>query len=145
MYIHSDVVQSRIEKLCKILGGYGTFKIVSDFLLDVFLYEPQHRKEAAYVLNQVIIGCDDSHENYTIIHDVLNTYTEDCYWNSIVCVSIDNYGHQYSLNEVHNNTILVCLLVEGIGKIALLLRKRFEKFTLKILYMVLEKAGMLRK
>lgn len=115
--------------------------MVSDFLLDVLLYQREDRKEVICVLNEVISGHSYCEETDIIIKELLNVYTDDCYWNVPLTVSADEFGHQYSLNEVHSNAIQICLLVEGIGKIALLMKKRFEKFTLKLLYMILEKAG----
>lgn len=140
-FIREENVQSRLERLCSLLGKYGTFKMVSDFLLDVFLYQNEHRKEAIFVLNEVIAGHDYCQETDGIIKDILNVYTEDCYWNVPLSVSVDEFGHTHTLNEVHSHGIQVCLLVEGIGKIALVMRRHFEKFTLKLLYMILEKAG----
>lgn len=115
--------------------------MVSDFLLDIFLYQSEHRKEAIFVLNEVIAGHTYCQETDLIIKDILDMYTEDCYWNVPLSVSVDEFGHALTLNEVHSNAVQICLLVEGIGKIALVMRRQFEKFTLKLLYMILEKAG----
>lgn len=115
--------------------------MVSDFLLDALLYQPEDLKEVIFVLNEVISGHSYCEETDLIIKEILNIYTDDSYWNVPLIVSINEFGHQYSLNEVQSNAIQVCLLVEGVGKIALLMKKRFEKFTLNLLYMILEKAG----
>lgn len=123
------------------LGKYDTFRIVSDFLLDVLLYQIEHRKEAIFILNEVLQGHHYSQENDVIIKDILNVYMDDSYWNAPLSVSTDEAGHRHNLNEVHSNVIQVCLLNEGIGKIALMLRNDFDRYKLKLLYMVVEKAG----
>lgn len=140
-YIRKETVQKQLEKLCSLLGKFNTFKIVSDFLQDVFLYQPEHRKESIFILNEVISGHKYSQETDFIIKDILKIYTDDSYWNVPLSVSIDEFGQRLNLSEVHSNAIQVCLLVEGIGNIALVLKQNFEQFTLKLLYMILEKVG----
>lgn len=95
-------------------------------------------------MNEVIKGHLYSHETDEIIREILEVYTEDCHWNAPLVVSTDPLDQKLHLTEVHNHVIEVCLLVEGIGKIALLLQKNFQKYSLKLLYMVLEKAGKLK-
>lgn len=54
---------------------------------------------------------------------------------------IDEYQYEYTLAEIQNNIIQICLLVEGIGKIALSLKEKFKAYLLKMLYLVLDRAG----
>lgn len=58
-------------------------------------------------------------------------------------VMVDDYGHEHTLSDVQSNLIQVCLLTEGIGKIALTLKQHFRQFLLKTLFLVLERAGKL--
>lgn len=141
VYIKEDNVQKQLEKLCRLLGNFGTYRIVSDFLLDVIFYQPENRKEAIFILNEVTYGHDVILDSDSIMKDILDFYTESTYWDVPVVVCVDEFAHRNTLNEVHSNAVQVCLLIEGIGKIALKLQKGFERFMLTVLYMVLEKAG----
>lgn len=46
-----------------------------------------------------------------------------------------------TIAEAQDNVIKICLMTEGIGKMALFLGVEFDKFLLKTLYLVLERAG----
>ena len=46
-----------------------------------------------------------------------------------------------TIREAQTNVIQVCLLVEGVGRMAKVLGSRFDHFLLKTLYFVLERAG----
>lgn len=46
----------KLEKLCSLLGKFDSFRMVSDFLLDIIMDDQGHRKEAIFVLNGVIAG-----------------------------------------------------------------------------------------
>lgn len=76
-----------------------------------------------------------------IMKNIVTTYTESNYWQVPLSVIVDEYGCVTTLADVQNNVIQVCLLVEGVGKIALALQKNFQEFLLKTLYLVLERAG----
>lgn len=71
----------------------------------------------------------------------MTTYTDNDYWQVPLSVIVDEFGYVTTLADVQNNVIQVCLLVEGIGKIALVLKENFQQFLLKTLYLVLERAG----
>ena len=47
-----------------------------------------------------------------------------------------------TLREAQSNLTQCCLLVEGIGSIAEVLKKDYDAFLLKTLYLVLERAGI---
>ncbi|XP_028154357.2 TELO2-interacting protein 1 homolog [Diabrotica virgifera virgifera] len=126
----------QVQKLCSLLGKYGTFRLVSDFLLDVIMYNEVNRKEAIFILNEVISGINNDKEGVDIIANIFETYIDDKYYQVPLEVSED-----VNRNEVLQNIIQVCLLTEGIGKIALKLKQGFHQFMLKILFIVLEKTG----
>lgn len=140
VYFNGDLVRMKLEKLCSLLGKFDSFRMVSDFLLDIIMDDQGHRKEAIFVLNGVIAGVNSEKVNTDIIKNIIDTYIDTRYW-QIPVVSVDGDDCELTLAEVQHNTVQICLLVEGIGKIALILRDHFQQFMLKILYIVLEKAG----
>ncbi|CAG9826267.1 unnamed protein product [Diabrotica balteata] len=137
-FTHFQKITTRyqVQKLCSLLGKYGTFRLVSDFLLDVIIYNEVNRKEAIFILNEVISGLTNDKEGMDIMASILETYVDIKYYQVPLEVNDD-----VNRNEVLQNIIQVCLLTEGIGKIALVLKQRFHQFMLKILYIVLEKTG----
>lgn len=68
-------------------------------------------------------------------------YLDPDHWNLPLEVSTNEYGEKYTLPEIQNNVIQICLQLEGIGRIALAIGKDFEQFLIKSLYPVLEQAG----
>ncbi|KAJ8974649.1 hypothetical protein NQ317_019885 [Molorchus minor] len=140
-HFKEDSVREKLEKLCSLLAKSGAFMVISDFLLDVFMYQEEHRKEATFILNEAITGVEHTDENIPAIKNILNTYLDSTYWQIPLSVVADEFGYVNTLPEVQNNVIQVCLLVDGVGKIALALNKHLEQFLLKTLYSVLERAG----
>ncbi|KAJ4443818.1 hypothetical protein ANN_05604 [Periplaneta americana] len=80
-----------------------------------------------------------------IVEDVLQAYLEPSAW--YTCLTAGSYvsdlGEELniSIGEVQSNVIQSCLLVEGVGKMALVLGPNFDQFLLRTLYAVLERAG----
>ncbi|XP_063909733.1 TELO2-interacting protein 1 homolog isoform X2 [Zophobas morio] len=136
------VVLKKIETVCRLLAKYGATPIVTDFLLDIIISEPEQRKEAIFLLNEVVAGIElnDDH-NFNIVKNVVSTYVDSTHWYLPLSVMIDEYGYEHTLGDVQTNIIQVCLLVEGIGKVASILNTNFKQFLLKTLYLVLERAG----
>ncbi|XP_044259185.1 TELO2-interacting protein 1 homolog [Tribolium madens] len=133
-------ILDKIGTVCRLLAKYGASFIVTDFLLDVIGANEEQRKEAIFLLNEVVtdIGIQN---NLTLFKNVISTYTDGDNWYLPLSVMVDEYGYEHTLSDVQNNIIQVCLLVEGIGKIALTLGKEFQQFLLKTLFLVLERAG----
>ncbi|KAJ8959272.1 hypothetical protein NQ314_006300 [Rhamnusium bicolor] len=140
-HFKEDEIRDKLGKLCTLLAKFGTFRIISDFLLDTIMYHTENRKEAIFILNETISGITYNEENIQILKNILNIYTDNSYWQVPLSVGVNHFGYVSTLAEVQNNVIQVCLLVEGIGKMALALQKYFQEFLLKTLYLVLERAG----
>lgn len=76
-----------------------------------------------------------------MIKTLIGIYLEPSHWNIPTTVSMMDEGNKINLAKVEDNIILLCLQLEGIGKIALLLQDKFKDLLLKTLYPVMEKAG----
>ncbi|XP_008201481.1 TELO2-interacting protein 1 homolog [Tribolium castaneum] len=133
-------ILDKIATVCRLLAKYGASFIVSDFLLDVIATNEEQRKEAIFLLNEVITGLGIEN-NSTLFKNIITTYTDCDNWYLPLSVMVDEYGYEHTLSDVQNNIIQACLLVEGVGKIALALGNEFQQFLLKTLYLVLERAG----
>nr|XP_023014503.1 TELO2-interacting protein 1 homolog [Leptinotarsa decemlineata]XP_023014504.1 TELO2-interacting protein 1 homolog [Leptinotarsa decemlineata]XP_023014505.1 TELO2-interacting protein 1 homolog [Leptinotarsa decemlineata]XP_023014506.1 TELO2-interacting protein 1 homolog [Leptinotarsa decemlineata] len=141
IHFNEHSVQMKLEKICALQAKYGSFRIISDFLLDVIMYEEEHRKEGIFILNEAIAGAEVNQENLDIMRNVVDTYIDSSYWQVPLTVGLDECGNDVSLVQTQHNVIQVCLLVEGVGKVASVLKDRFQEFILKTLYLVLERAG----
>ncbi|CAH0559229.1 unnamed protein product [Brassicogethes aeneus] len=136
-----DSIKNKIEELCSLLAQYGSLNVISDFLLDNFLTNPEERKETIFLLNGLLMGAKNSKDHNNVIKNIINMYTNKKYWYIPVQIKNDEYGFEYTLAEIQDNVILVCLMTEGIGKIALVIEENFNKFMLGTLYLVFERAG----
>ncbi|XP_069692275.1 TELO2-interacting protein 1 homolog isoform X2 [Periplaneta americana] len=140
-------VLKKMEDVCYLLGQYGDLNILSYHLLDLFNTSPNHRKEIIFLLNEIVcrgVQRGDSSVDH-IVEDVLQAYLEPSAW--YTCLTAGSYisdlGEELniSIGEVQSNVIQSCLLVEGVGKMALVLGPNFDQFLLRTLYAVLERAG----
>ncbi|CAG9859979.1 unnamed protein product [Phyllotreta striolata] len=131
-----ELLGKKIEDLCNLLGRFSSLKMVCDFLLDVIIDDRHQRCEAIFILNGVITGINSSSVDKEIIADIIETYTDDAFLQVPLAVN-----ENVTLAEVQNNSTQVCLLIEGIGNVAALLKEDFKTFMLKTLHILLEKAG----
>ncbi|RZB40886.1 TELO2-interacting protein 1 -like, partial [Asbolus verrucosus] len=140
-HFKEDSVLHKIESVCHVLAKFGASCIISDLLLDIIVSDSNQRKEAIFLLNEIVAGLETRDRNLTTLRNIIATYTDINNWYLPLSVGVDEDGYEYTLSDIQDNIIQVCLLVEGIGKIALTINKEFEQFMLKTLYLVLERAG----
>lgn len=69
--------------------------------------------------------------------NIITTYLEPEHWNLTITVT-DNT----TFTDTRKNILQICLQTEGIGIFAGVLKKDFECFLLKSLYLILERAGL---
>lgn len=145
-FMDSNVLK-KMEDVCCLLGQYGDLNILSYHLLDLFNSSPKHRKEIVFLLNEIVCkgssACTDG--GTRIVEDVLQAYLEPSAWYTCLIAGpyINDLGEELSISigEVQSNVVQTCLLVEGVGKMALVLGPVFDQFLLRTLYVVLERAG----
>lgn len=141
-YFPNDLdVTHKLADICKLFCKFDVADIVSDYLLEVFRNDAEHKSEATFLLNSMFGGrndCDNKEKG--LIKDVIATYLEVEHWNLGTVVE-----NESSLTEIRKNILQVCLQTEGIGILAVALEKDFDVFLLKSLYLILERAGWLPK
>lgn len=111
--------------------------MVTDFLLDTFLKDLEYKCEATFLLNHIYSEKHKCDGNNYQIKAILRTYLEPEHWNLILTLEDDDL----QLKDVRKNILQVCLQTEGVGNFAAVLRKEFDQYLLKSLYLILERAG----
>lgn len=157
--------------ICELLGELGDFEILVDTILKLMFDMPQYIKELTLLLNWIVQGIlnllfityihfflisktrffishiffkmeifsvpDPNPEKMLLYRQIIDQYITSDFWYLPLEVSEDT-----NLREVQSNLIQCCLLVEGLGNIAEILKKDYDEFLLKTLYFVLERAGI---
>jgi len=163
-YFRDDRVIASMCKICRLLGYYGDLTMLMDHFLSI-LRDPEaklYHKQAVFVLNQMVLGTNKSgiefevsiksilSEHETIVEEtqlsvdtasfVIEEYFAENIWN---CPTFNSPANsvQLTIEEIHNNVLLQCLLLEGIGKIAETLGSNFDPLLIKTLYNITEKLG----
>ncbi|CAH1990517.1 unnamed protein product [Acanthoscelides obtectus] len=138
VHYRNEAITTHIEKLCHLLGrNNGTFRTVVDFILDFFNIYRDNFKEAVLLMNAILTSCELNPENIDILKRVLFTYMDPTFFDVPLEVKTDHY----TLAEIHNNIIQVCVLMEGVGCIATRLGLHFKSILQRVLPSVFEKAG----
>lgn len=141
-YFKEEIIAKKVITICQLLAKFGASAIITDCLLDIITSESHQKNEAIFLLNEFIGGMECSEDNLFILKNVSQTYIDPSNWYLSLSVGVDDEGYEHSLNDIQANIIQVCLLVEGIGKLAVAVKKKFKKvLMLRTLFLVLERAG----
>lgn len=140
-HFKDQIIRDKIKIVCQLLSNKDVINIAADYLIGIFYEDIEQRKEAVFVLNEILSGYERHAEKFNVIKTVLLTYIDENYWNLPISLADDVNGNCCTLSEVQNNILQICLQTEGIGVFALELRGKFQRFLLKTLYLVLERAG----
>ncbi|XP_043474173.1 TELO2-interacting protein 1 homolog isoform X2 [Leptopilina heterotoma] len=133
-FINSSSAEKKLMIICQLLGELGDFEILIDTFLKLMFDIPQYRKELTVLLNWIVQ--DPNSEKLLLYRQTIDQYIAPDFWYLPLEVSED-----VNLREVQSNLIQCCLLVEGLGNIAEILKKDYDQFLLKTLYIVLERTG----
>lgn len=148
-YFRNEDTIKKVNVLCEMLSSQiEVLDIVVDFLLNVFNNDCEQKKEATYLLNQ-IISSNNAISGDSIRHQkqletitiIINLYLEPDNWNLPIDTQEDEFGITHTLSEVQNNILQICLQLEGIGNMALICGKEFHNLLLKTLYPIVERVG----
>ncbi|XP_066156634.1 TELO2-interacting protein 1 homolog isoform X2 [Euwallacea fornicatus] len=133
-YFKDNCIEAKFVSLAKQLSKSESFEVICDCLVGKFRYEETKKKEVICLLNTFIFGLDS---NISLIKSILNLYMED----SLNDLNYALDSEEFTLEQIQNNVLIVCLITEGIGNISQVLKHDFRPLLLKSLYLVLEKAG----
>ncbi|XP_015182653.1 PREDICTED: TELO2-interacting protein 1 homolog [Polistes dominula] len=138
-FIQDPCCKDKIVTICELLGTYSDLRILIDNIFQAMYNVPQHRKELIYLLNSIVnvpITCNNNTSTLSLYKEIIELYITEDFWYLPIEVTED-----ISLRVAQSNVVQCCLLTEGLGQIAKNLGRNFEKFLLKILYFVIERAG----
>ncbi|XP_022899827.2 TELO2-interacting protein 1 homolog [Onthophagus taurus] len=137
-YHTNENVATKLNELFQLLSNEEIVQDIYYYLIEVFEKETEFKKESTLILNEIISNIPKN-LNDDLKIDLILIYLQDENLNLPIIPS-----ESIHLNETHENTIQICLQLEGVGKICLNLNEnRCRKLLLKILYPIIEKSGSL--
>ncbi|XP_076287602.1 telo2 interacting protein 1 isoform X2 [Lasioglossum baleicum] len=135
-FIQNSSCEEKVVIICKYLGQFGDLRILVDTIFGLILDVPQHKKELFLLLNWIInVPVKDS-SILSIYKDVIYLYINPEHWYPPIECSKDT-----PLGIAQANVVQRCLLLEGLGLIARNLKRDYDRFLLKTLYLIIESAG----
>ncbi|KYN02179.1 PREDICTED: TELO2-interacting protein 1 homolog [Cyphomyrmex costatus] len=134
-FIKSNLCKEKLVTICKLLQEFGDFRILIDTILEFMMDAPQHRKELSLLLNWILVSVKDSSSSY-LYKEIIDFYITQEVWYLPTEVTEDT-----PLVQAQSNIVQCCLLTEGLGLIAQNLQLDFDRYLLKILYLIIERAG----
>ncbi|XP_071840476.1 TELO2-interacting protein 1 homolog isoform X2 [Apostichopus japonicus] len=162
----NEKILSAIHKICNLLGYYGDIMLLVDHFLDIYRHSDLHCKQACLVLNHILRGAlivqptelleqqesPDRETLETAVEMIIDEYLSEANWS--LPTSVNGSGLKTSdklvlpqkdvtsvmtLQRIQNNTLLTCLMLDGISTCALVLGPAFDQFLIRCLYPLLEK------
>ncbi|XP_043272166.1 TELO2-interacting protein 1 homolog [Venturia canescens] len=135
-FIRDKLTEEKFLFICKLLGELGDLSLLVDSIFDLSSEMPQYRKELTLILNSISTA-PISDPSVLIVHEqIIENYTDSENWYLPIEVSED-----ITLGEAQSNIVNCCFMVEGLGNIASTIKNEYEKYLLKTLYLVIERAG----
>ncbi|CAK9829945.1 TELO2-interacting protein 1 homolog [Anthophora retusa] len=135
-FIQNNACEAKVVAICKYLGEFGDLRILVDAIFCLIFDASQHRKELILLLNWIIhVPIKDS-SILPIYKEVVELYINPEFWYPTI-----EADETTPLCTAQSNIVQCCLLLEGLGLIAQNLRQDYDKFLLKTLYLIIERAG----
>ncbi|KAG5320074.1 TTI1 protein, partial [Acromyrmex heyeri] len=135
-FIKSNLCKEKLITICKLLREFGDLRILIDTILELMMDVPQHRKELSLLLNCILVSVKDSSSSY-LYKEIVDFYTTQEVWYLPTEVTEDT-----PLVQAQSNIVQCCFLTEGLGLIAQNLQHDFDRYLLKTLYLIIERAGI---
>ncbi|CAL7933906.1 unnamed protein product [Xylocopa violacea] len=135
-FIQNNTCEEKVVTICKYLGEFGDLRILVDTIFGLIFDVSQHTKELILLLNWIThVPVKDS-SLLSIYKEIVEFYINPEFWYPEIEASKD-----ISLRVAQSNVIQCCLLLEGLGLIAQNLKHNYDRFLLKTLYLIIERAG----
>ncbi|XP_012144590.2 telo2 interacting protein 1 [Megachile rotundata] len=135
-FIQNKACEEKLIAICKYLGQFGDLRILVDTIFDLIFNVPRHKKELILLLNWIISIPLRDPSFLSIYKEIVEFYINPEFWYTAIESTED-----IPLCIAQSNVIQSCLLLEGLGLIALTLKRDYDRFLLKTLYLIIEKAG----
>ncbi|XP_076173540.1 telo2 interacting protein 1 [Ptiloglossa arizonensis] len=135
-FIQNNSCKEKVIAICKYIGKFGDLRILVDTILGLILNVPQHKKELFLLLNWIIHVPVKDPLYLSIYEEIVEFYINPEVWYPAIETTED-----VPLRIAQINIVQCCLLLEGLGLIAQTLEHEYDRFLLKTLYLVIERAG----
>ncbi|XP_043265023.1 TELO2-interacting protein 1 homolog isoform X1 [Colletes gigas] len=135
-FIQNNSCEEKVVAICKYLGEFGDIRILVDTILGLTLDAPQHKKELFLLLNWIICVSVKDPSFLSIYEEVVEFYINPEVWYPAIETT-----ENVPLRIAQSNVVQCCLLIEGLGLIAQTLGHDYDRFLLKTLYLIIERAG----
>lgn len=119
-----------LKKACKILSTESN--IVIPQLLTFIVDKPSNNKEIVHLINLIL----QEQVDFTLGKSVIQSYLDPSLWDVQLEASAGT-----TIAEVRSNSVLACLLCEGLAVITCSVGQEAHKLLNLVLYPVLERAG----
>ncbi|XP_063987707.1 TELO2-interacting protein 1 homolog isoform X2 [Diachasmimorpha longicaudata] len=133
-FILDSIVRDKLIGVCKLLGGLGDVDILIDSIIQLMSDMPHYQKELTLLLNWTCMAQNPALK--TLYPQVINHYIDDELWYLPIEIRDEN-----TLSQVQSNIVQSCLLIEGLGIFASIMREDYQQLLLKTLYLIIERAG----
>ncbi|OWF46694.1 TELO2-interacting protein 1 homolog [Mizuhopecten yessoensis] len=170
-HFHDDRVYKKLQRTCQCLGHYGNTQLLVDQVLDIAHLSAAYKPQAILMLNEIISGTAEKQSTHKPsstddwpddrLKSVIRMLVEDYlspgnFYLVTTAAETDTPHHQVSGSSLraitqgsgedsvgvyHRNTVLICLLLEGLGTFAKVLGKSYLPLLVQTLYPMLEKLG----
>lgn len=55
-FLNDDTITQKLEEFCRLFCKFQVADIVTDYLLNIFIHNPEHKSEATFLLNSIFSG-----------------------------------------------------------------------------------------
>ncbi|XP_041479499.1 TELO2-interacting protein 1 homolog isoform X2 [Lytechinus variegatus] len=164
-HFSDNEIYEGIFYLCQLLGRHGNVSLLIDNFLTYFHENPSYMKESTMIMNEIMKGTlltnhqlsiwqekeTNKDELKSIVSLLLDEYLSSSCWDVPTCQSSSSrqpatnliMSHSsrdsLSVSQMNHNTLLKCLLLDGIAVCAQVLGAEFNQLLMHCLYPVLER------
>ncbi|XP_019889129.1 TELO2-interacting protein 1 homolog isoform X2 [Ooceraea biroi] len=134
-FIKDNSCKEKLVVICKLLGELGDVGILVDTIFELMSDMRQYRKELSLLLNWILASVRNPSVSH-LYKNIVDFYTTEELWYLPIEVTEDT-----SLVQAQSNVVQCCLLTEGLAHIAENLQHDYDRYLLKTLYLIIERAG----
>ncbi|XP_033763360.1 TELO2-interacting protein 1 homolog [Pecten maximus] len=170
-HFHDTQIYKQLQRACRCLGHYGSTPLLVDQVLDITYMSGTYKPQAILMLNDIISGTAEKkgtptlsssadwpdHQLQSTISMLVEEYLSPGNFYLVTMATEESGKHQQvpgsslraitlvsneeSVSVYNRNTVLICLLLEGLGTFAKVLGRSYLPLLMQTLYPMLEKLG----
>ncbi|XP_060078386.1 TELO2-interacting protein 1 homolog [Ylistrum balloti] len=170
-HFHDNRIYKQLQRACQCLGFYGSIQLLVDLVLDIAHLSAAYKPQAVLMLNEIVTGaaekqsiakasptedCSGDHLKSVISMLVEDYLTPGNFYLATMATEKNGQQDQHlgsslraitlisneeSVSVYHRNTVLTCVLLEGLGIFSKALGQSYLPLLMQTLYPMLEKLG----